>query len=121
MGEALILFLRTQFEPPSGDDLVSRLHFGGEDALAFVLDACQGKKDAVSLGLANFAYCFKIDMGVGSEEHKEVIDEMMNVTKNLSYEGQIGFAALRGMQCVSFEAEDIFAKAAKGKDATGSD
>ena len=53
--------------------------------------------------------------------HTACIKEMMKVTKNLSYEGQVGFAALRGLQCVSFEAESIFGEVSKLKDASGSD
>lgn len=75
----------------------------------------------VVLGLANFAYTYKVDMGLASDEHKTCIDALTNVTKSLTYEGKLGFAALRGLQCVSFEADELFKEVAKMKDADGSD
>eukprot|EP01083_Nonionella_stella_P101733 288674_1 len=92
LGEGLIILLRKLMSdigigPKDENDLIGRLHWGGENALQDVLDACEGKTDAQHLGLSNFAYTYKVDMGLGSDEHLQCIDAMMNVTKNLTYEG----------------------------------
>jgi len=125
MGEALILLLRKKLsdaQPTDDADLVGKLHWGGEDALEQVLDACAGKTDPLSLGLLNFAYTFRVnDPGLGSDDHQKIEEPLLTNMKALSYEGLIGLASLKGLQCNSFEAEDYFNKAAKMKDAAGSD
>eukprot|EP01084_Bolivina_argentea_P051643 95013_1 len=126
LGEGLIILLRKLMSdigigPKDENDLIGRLHWGGENALQDVLDACEGKTDAQHLGLSNFAYTYKVDMGLGSDEHLQCIDAMMNVTKNLTYEGKIGFASLKGLQCISFEADVLFKEVSQMKDSDGSD
>ena len=126
MGDAMTMLVRKELkklglEPQDENDLIGRLHWGGEDALQDVLDKCEGKSDPLHLGLANFAFTYKVDMGLGSDEHKQCIEQLSNVVKNLSYEGKLGFAALRGLQCVAFEADELFKEVAGMKDADGSD
>jgi len=126
MGEALTVFLRERFKeinlaPQDENDLIGRLHWGGDDALQEVLDKCEGQSDALHLGLANFAYLFKMDLGIASEDHRKCVEEMMEVTKHLTYEGKLGLACLKGLQCVTYEADDYFKGLLNEKDADGSD
>ena len=53
MGEALTMVLRRLMAdqaPSDSADLIGRIHWGGEDALGQVIDACSGKKDPLHQG-----------------------------------------------------------------------
>jgi len=102
--------------------LVGKVRWGGEDALDDVISSCTGKKDALHQGLMNFACTHKVDgNGLGSDDHLPLLEELPNITKELSYEGKLGFATVIGMQGRTFEAKDIFDKVSKEKAADGTD
>eukprot|EP01084_Bolivina_argentea_P154597 269460_1 len=124
MGNALMMLLRKEMSsaaPSDENDLIGRLHWGGDDALQFVLDKCDGKADALHLGLANFAYTYKVDFGIGSDDHVPLIDKIAPLVKDLSYEGKIGYASLLGLQCNTSGADALFEQLSSAKDADGSD